>query len=229
VYGREYGDRVLSFEPSGGLKEASLIMRDRETDSWWSIISGDAIGGILEGTQLAELAVWEKTTWGEWRKRYPRTLVLSIDGIEHDPDNPYQRYFEGDGTFRNTEVKDKRLPGKTSIYSFRFGEAAYAAPHGAIEGGAAFDVDGGTVFLYRSTGADLFESTQAYFVPAMEEGKETRFKKDSGHWIDTMSGAGFEPGIGFAAEGGQGPERMGGFDTFWYMWSNIHDGVVILQ
>ena len=27
--------------------KASLIMRDRETDSWWSIVTGDAIGGEL--------------------------------------------------------------------------------------------------------------------------------------------------------------------------------------
>ena len=29
--------------------DASLVMRDRETDSWWSIMTSDAIGGELDG------------------------------------------------------------------------------------------------------------------------------------------------------------------------------------
>ena len=33
VYGRKVGEQELSFEASGALMEASLIMRDRETGS----------------------------------------------------------------------------------------------------------------------------------------------------------------------------------------------------
>jgi hypothetical protein len=228
VYGREYNNEILSFEPSGGLKEASLVMRDRETDSWWSIISGDAIGGTLKGMKLEELPVWEKTTWGEWRERHPNSLVLSVDGVEHDPGNPYQRYFSSDGTFRGTKVKDDRLPGKESIYSFRAGAKAYAAPHDAIVGGAVFDVDGGTVFLYRSPGADMFASTRAYFAPSGDDADDPVFKQDSGGWVASATGARFDPNTGFSGEG-KSPERLTGFDTFWYMWSNINDDVVILK
>lgn len=242
MYGRRYNNEILSFEASGGLKEASLVMRDRETDSWWSIISGDAIGGALEGTPLEELPVGEKTTWGVWRERHPRTLVLSVDGVEHDANNPYMRYFTSDGTFRDIESKDDRLPAKESIYSFRVGGAVYAAPHRAIEGGATFAVDGGVVFLYRPRGADLFASTQSFFTSSKEGAPGPLFKQDAGYWIDTVTGAGFEPGNGFTRgdadedtrgdadeDTGEGPERLTGFDTFWYMWANIHDNVVILQ
>ena len=41
------GDEELNFEASGALLDASLVMRDRETDSWWSIMTSDAIGGDL--------------------------------------------------------------------------------------------------------------------------------------------------------------------------------------
>ena len=71
VYGRSYGDRKLNFEASGALKQASLIMRDRETDSWWSIMTSDAIGGELVGTDLVELPRGEKVTWKDWRRRHP--------------------------------------------------------------------------------------------------------------------------------------------------------------
>ena len=63
VYGRTVGERTLDLEPSGALLSASLVMRDRQTDSWWSIMTSKAIGGPLEGTALPELPVGEKTTW----------------------------------------------------------------------------------------------------------------------------------------------------------------------
>ncbi len=75
MYDREYGDRELNFEASGALWQASLVMRDRETDSWWSIMTSAAIGGELDGTDLVELPYGEKTTWGKWRKRYPDTAT----------------------------------------------------------------------------------------------------------------------------------------------------------
>jgi hypothetical protein len=42
--------------------QATLVLRDRETDSWWSIMTSDAIGGELDGTDLEELPFGEKTT-----------------------------------------------------------------------------------------------------------------------------------------------------------------------
>ena len=71
MYDRKIANRELSFEASGALKKATLVMRDRETDSWWSIMTSNAIGGELEGAELVELPVGEKTTWGAWRARHP--------------------------------------------------------------------------------------------------------------------------------------------------------------
>ena len=80
MYGREYGDQVLRFEASGGLLNASLVMRDKETDSFWSIMTGDALSGELKGTSLVELPYGEKVRFGEWVERYPDTLVLTVKG-----------------------------------------------------------------------------------------------------------------------------------------------------
>ncbi len=66
-------------------------MRDRETDSWWSIMTSRAIGGPLDGAQLVELPVSTKSTWGQWRRAHPRTLVLSVDGVEYVESNPFDR------------------------------------------------------------------------------------------------------------------------------------------
>ena len=79
--------------------DASLVMRDRETDSWWSIMTSDAIGGELDGTDLVELPRGEKVTWKDWRGRHPGTLVLSVEGEEHVENNPYDNYFTSESTF----------------------------------------------------------------------------------------------------------------------------------
>ena len=40
--------------------KASLVMRDRETDSWWSIMTSTAIGGALQGAELVANSVEER-------------------------------------------------------------------------------------------------------------------------------------------------------------------------
>ena len=113
VYDRSINSQTLNFEASGALLSASLVMRDRETDSWWSIMSSKAIGGELDGVQLTELPVGEKVTWRNWSARHPATLVLSVDGVEHVDSNPYDNYFASEQTFRDLEIEDQRLePGE---------------------------------------------------------------------------------------------------------------------
>ena len=115
VYDRDYGQSVLTFEPSGALMNACLVMRDRETDSWWSMMSGMAIGGEMDGHPLVSLPAGEKILWGDWKSRHPDTRVLSVDGSEHDPRDPYEPYFEsGEGFRRGTEGSSARLPAGMS-------------------------------------------------------------------------------------------------------------------
>ena len=219
MYDRRYEGKTLAFEASGGLWNAALVMRDRPTDSWWSIITGEAIGGELDGTKLNELPVSEKAQWGDWRKRYPQTRVLSVDGWEHEPRNGYDRYFESTRTFRETRTPDERLEQKASVFAVVIDCVAYAAPHRRIEGGAAFDLDGDkALFLYRDPGAAIFAST----VAVLADGGKERFVRKEGGWIDTVSGT--DP-----AARGSSPDRARGYDTFWYMWSATHGEVVILD
>jgi hypothetical protein len=191
-------------------------MRDRETDSWWSIMTSEAIGGELDGADLVELPLGEKTTWGEWVQRHPETLVLSVDGKEHEPVNPYDNYFGSDGTFRNLEVADDRLPPKEPIFSFRHAGRPVAVPHSAFEGGRLFllpDLLGKRLLLYRAEGAPMFASTRAYLVDdelvaGTEDPKSLLARIDGG-------------------AGGVGPVE--GFDTFWYNWIAVNEGSELLR
>lgn len=51
------------------------VQKDAETGTSWQQASGEAIDGPLKGTRL-KLYSSVRTTWAEWRTRYPHTLVL---------------------------------------------------------------------------------------------------------------------------------------------------------
>lgn len=220
---------------------ASLVMRDRETDSWWSIVTGDAIGGQLQGTELKEIPVAEKITWKEWKKRHPDTLVLSVDGKEHDESDPYAKYFTSSRTFRGLTSTDTRMYDKASIYAFQLNGVPYAVAHSRFEGGRSFKLSKNReVFLFREKGSSMFASTYAYIADGDYDGD--RFVAKNGTWRYAPTGGEFTEGGGFSApEPGESTEpqasegaqatlvKLNGYDTFWYIWTTTHENVKVLE
>ncbi|MBM3945626.1 MAG: DUF3179 domain-containing protein, partial [SAR202 cluster bacterium] len=49
VFDRRLGDLVLDFGTTGNLRNSDLVMWDRQTESWWQQITGEAIVGQLTG------------------------------------------------------------------------------------------------------------------------------------------------------------------------------------
>ena len=224
MYGREYGGKSYTLEPSGGLINASLVMQDRETDSYWYIMSGEVIAGDLKGTKMEELPVGEKMKWKDWVKKHPNTLVLSVKGKEDVPRNAYDNYFASPRGFQGLQAKDERLNTKQPIYAFHIDERSYALPHFRLEGGNSFEVEKGIqVFLYRQGKSDLLRSTVAYL------SRDGGFELTEGKWIHSRSGCQFNPATETFDGGGENcPSRLDGFDTFWYNWSLSNPDTKIL-
>ncbi len=220
MYGRRYRDRDLHFEASGGLIDSALVMQDRETDSYWSLMKGRALAGDYAGTVLRELPVGERTRWRDWLRSHPDTLVLSVGGVEHVRQDPYARYFEDRRGFRGQRARDRRLETKAPVYAFERAGVSYAAPHAILEGGHVARLeDGQWALLYRRPGAKISDSTFAYV-------SDLGFDHQDDGWVDLATGARFE------AEPARFPDgqvaRLGGFDTFWYTWSLSHRDTTLL-
>ncbi|MEE8526831.1 MAG: DUF3179 domain-containing (seleno)protein, partial [Thermoanaerobaculia bacterium] len=161
-----------------------------------------------------------------WVANHPETLVLSVDGVEHEERNPYQEYFANDEGFRGLAGADDRLATKEPIYSFQLAGSAYAVPHSAFEDGAAFDLGEHQVFLFRPPEVSVFYSTLAWVSSAGS------FEKRDDVWSETASGAAFDDASSrfTGDEGGRAPvERLDGFDTYWYSWSLIHPQTEVLN
>ena len=192
-------------------------MRDRETDSWWSIMTSRAIGGQMEGAELVELPVSTRTTFGKWVRSHPDTLVLSIHGEEHSESSRYADYLASPDTFGGLEVSDRRLEPKAPIFGFFLEGRPYVAPHEAFEGGKLFELGeaaDSAILLFRPKGASMFDSTRAYRV-ARQVLERTRKPKALLREADSGAVAGFEP--------------LGGIDTFWYNWVAVNQQTKLLE
>ncbi|MBI3961414.1 MAG: DUF3179 domain-containing protein [Deinococcus sp.] len=103
VYDRRLGDRVLSFGNTSALYQSDLVMYDRQTDSWWFQVAGEAIVGELTGARVTPLPS-VVTTWAEWKQLHPDTVVLSFD-------TGYQRDYSRDPFLGLDEILNTRGPG----------------------------------------------------------------------------------------------------------------------
>jgi hypothetical protein len=213
VYNRRINDLELHFENSGGLIHSALVIQDQETNTYWTLMSGKAIKGKLKGTPLVELPIGSKMTWKSWRTLHPHTLVLSVKNQEHVVANPYRQYFRSVEGYRQEKASDKRLPTKTMVFAFRYQNSPYAIEHRLLENGRAVSLEGINLFFYRSQGAPSLQSTIAF-----QSGAEGFLNVDN-QWIDKATQASFNPLNLRFENSSEGPERMKGFDCYWYTWS----------
>lgn len=75
-------------------------MYDRQTESLWSQVRREAVAGPLTGEKLDVLPS-TLTTWDKWHKKYPQTVVMSIEtGFSRDySQDPYADYYESQKGF----------------------------------------------------------------------------------------------------------------------------------
>ncbi len=118
------------FGVSGLLYNNAVLMYDKETESLWSQVMATSVGGAHKGKKLELLPV-ANTSWGDWRARHPKTLLLSRDtGHRRDYDrDPYEQYavspdimfpirFRAQGYHPKEPVLGLTLDGKAKAYPF---------------------------------------------------------------------------------------------------------------
>ena len=90
--------RPYTLGTSGDLVNSNLLMYDRQTDSRWPQLLGQAILGPSRGRVLEQVPL-DWTTWGRWRAAHPDTLVLSTRTgyLRNYGTDPYGSYNYGAG------------------------------------------------------------------------------------------------------------------------------------
>jgi hypothetical protein len=136
VYKRTVDGRVLRFGVSGLLRKSDLVMWDRQTESLWQQITGEAIVGALTGTQL-EFVPSSLIRWSEFKESFPEGQVLSRNtGFPITYYNPYVGYDQGQlgGAFLFDGEIDERFPAFERVVGLRVGDTTKAYPFSIISG-----------------------------------------------------------------------------------------------
>jgi len=117
-----YGPDGTTFGTSGRLLNSNLVMYDRETDTLWSQVMGQAVesGGLGEILPVKPIH-W--TTWKNVKYTFDDVKVLSDEtGFFRDYDrDPYGSYVNDDSYYYNNNVmfptmsQDDRLPAKKVV------------------------------------------------------------------------------------------------------------------
>ena len=127
AFDRRHAGQVLEFGVSSLLHNSDLVMYDRQTESLWQQITGEAFAGKSRGSQLRTLPL-SMITWVHWRRQYPNAEVLTIDGIKSKDymKDAYGDYAKSERLYVPVSATDARLHPKRVIYGMEIGERALA-------------------------------------------------------------------------------------------------------
>lgn len=106
------------FGTSGKLWNSNLVMYDRQTDTYWSQVKGEAIVGDLTGEKLTILP-HDVLTYKDWKVFHPNGEVLS-NKTGHFRDytqSPYGNYATNTDIYFEVDNEDDRYHPKEPTYT----------------------------------------------------------------------------------------------------------------
>lgn len=132
VFERTVDGRVLDFGTTGNIRNADLVMYDRQTESWWQQFTGEALVGDFTGMRLTILPS-QITSFSDFKSEFPTGQVLF-------PDTGYERLY-GETPYVNYDSlvnprtgfldgeADARLQPKMRVLALDIEGAAIAYPY----------------------------------------------------------------------------------------------------
>ncbi len=236
AFERKVAGRVLTFGTSGRLYADNLVMYDRQTESLWPQLTGQASIGMLTGEKLKAIPMGV-VAWQEFRGAFPDSLVLNRDTGSDRPygENPYVGYDDLDSRvpFRLPEAADDRLVLKQRVIGLSSGATATAVLRSALVGSEprALRLDGTDLVLWHrpgqssaldtgtiSKGADI--GTVGVFESRIGE-RSLSFVVDGDGFRDAETGSRWNV-LGQATSGPLAGSRLTPrlhLDTFWFAWA----------
>ncbi len=120
VFDRTVKGRVLDFGTTGKLRNSDLVMYDRQTESWWQQFTGEAIVGVMLGSELKMLPA-RLESYREFKARHPAGKVLQPVENARRPygTNPYTGYDTAKAPFLFRGDLPKDVPAMSRVVLVR--------------------------------------------------------------------------------------------------------------
>lgn len=194
MFRAEAQGKKLHFQTVGVIG-ANEVFKDRETGSRWQQSTLEAISGPLKGQHL-QLVPFLLTSWAEWRRLHPDTLVLKpLPGYsERIPEENRMiraglsgRGAAPDGVLR----KDDRLPPKTMVLGLDVKGANKAFPLAALREARVINdrLGGKPILVVHQSGSDtttaflaLRNAKVLQFSPANRDATELTDNETHSRW-----------------------------------------------
>ena len=203
VFDRRLDGVVYDFGTSGKLRKSDLVMWDRQTESWWQQLTGEAIVGELAGKKLTFLPA-TIISWGDFKDASPSAKVLSQDtGFSRNyGQNPYVGYDRADNPpFLFRGDLDGRLLPKERVAAVTVGDVDAAFPFSILaqEKVVNYNVGGRDLAVFfkpgtRSALDELLigmskEIGATGLFDAELDGRKLTFRADGDDFIDNETGS----------------------------------------
>jgi len=203
VYARQVDDQTLTLFVAGRLLGNNLLMKDRETESSWSQMLGEAVAGPLKEKKLQPIPA-VMTDWQSWSKHHPEGTVVVIsrntESYVRESFKPYREFVLG------VVVNDKAtawrfdLLAKTPARNDQLGDKPVLI---------AFDP--------KSAIARVYERELG--------GRVLTFRLIDDQLIDEETGSTWDPVVGLAVSGpleGQHLSPLPAIVTYSSAWKDFH-------
>lgn len=228
VFHAQFKGKLLHFDYDS-MVGANEVHKDRETGSRWQQSTGEAISGPLKGSVL-ELYPFVRTTWKEWRRRYPDTVVLKpLPGYDERMPNLNKRMKavtlsgEGDAP-KGAFGHDDRLRPKEVVAGLRVGTEEQAFPFSQLRIALVVNenLGGAPVLVVHQPSSD---TTTAF--EARAKGKVLHFEArdpDASSLSDMETHSSWNA-YGLCLEGplkGTQLKTLILMPEFWFAWSEFH-------
>jgi hypothetical protein len=235
AFDRIVSGRTLEFGVSGFLRNSDLVMFDRQTESWWQQVTGEALVGDFTGTRL-ELLASSIVAWSDFKAAFPDGKVLSREtGHRREyGNNPYVGYDDVRASpFLFDGKTDGRLAAMERVVAVELAGQVVAYPFSRLEKQpvVADDVGGVpiVVLFKRGTASALDRSTindsrdigsAAVFKPVVD-GRTLTFRVDGRNFVDNETGSRWDI-FGRSTAGalkGKVLEAIVSGNHFWFAWA----------
>ncbi len=235
IFDRKLDGVVYDFGVSGNLRNSDLIMWDRQTESWWQQLTGNAIIGQLAGKKLRILPS-SIIAWSDFKAAHPQGKVLSkkTGYLRRYGDNPYVGYDRADTPpFLFDGKLDDRLQPKERVLAVTIGGVNAAFPFGVLrsERVVSYTLNGQEMVILFKPGARSALGAQSIadaadvgatgvFDPNLD-GEKLRFRVEGEHFVDRDTGSVWNI-LGEAIDGPLAGKKLTPIvhaNHFWFTWA----------
>lgn len=239
AFDRRVNGEVLDFGTTGLLRKSDLVMWDRQTESWWQQITGEAIVGELTGTKLDFIPI-QLISWLDFKQTFPDGRYLTREtGFDMEYNlSPYASYdiSAESRPYAFYDRIDNRLePLERIIGVSLYGESvAYPLSllqdnpviHDRIQGDEfviLFSPGTQSIFREQRTSFDPDVGAAAVYEPELN-GRKLNFASSNGNIVDSETGSQWNV-LGRATSGelkGQRLKPVMHTNHFWFAWQTFN-------